>query len=297
MEDIDFLYDDTNLEKSKLAEIAKEANKVPVKEDYNIVVLRKFILSVLKVFQDEEKKQLIKKELPKTGVQTLQIKQEVKPEIKKIEPVKPEVKPIPVAPIEAPKPEFAEYSVIKNTENKTMASVSLKDHNYFLKEPEINDKDKILLNNLTEKFGSKILKKPELVGDKKFMVDIVQKLSKKLNLTFNMDYFDKIRYYFVRNLIGYGALDPLIQDLHVKEIHFMGLHKPIHISFNEEKDIETNIIFDNMQEVNKIIEKFFIRAKQKLTKESNYLDSDIAGLSIKAFYEFNLNDSKLDIKK
>ena len=63
------------------------------------------------------------------------------------------------------------------------------------------------------------------------------------------------------------------------------------------KEIETNIIFDNMQELNKIIEKFFIKAKQKLTKENNYLDIDLNGIQIKAFYDYSLNDSKLDIKK
>lgn len=304
MEDIDFLYDDTHLEKAELEKAARQANKEPVKIDFNAVILRKFTLALINAVGEQINKE------PKT--KAVEIKPQQKPTIKesigeiphpeigeelKKEKILTEEKNIPVSPIEAPKPEFPEYVIIKNTENKTMASVQIKNHNYFLKELELNDKDKQLLKLLTSKLEKDILKKPDLVNNKSLMIKTVQKYSKKLKIPFTPDYFDKIRYYLVRDIIGYSSIDPLIQDTHVKEIHFMGLHKPLHIIFNDETDVETNIIFEDMQEVNKLIKKFFDKTKIRLSKDNNYLDNDSLGFQLKAFYDFNLKESKFDIKK
>lgn len=303
MEDVDFLFDDTHLERAELERIAKQANKEPVKVDFNAVILRKFTLALINAVAEKQTKETKAKAVeiqPKQPLQKSIINKPIEmphPELK--EEIKKEVeeKKIPVAPIEAPKPEFPEYVIIKNAENKDLVKARLKDHDYFLIEPEVVDKDKELLKKLIEKLENNITKKPEIVNDKTFMVNIVQKFSKKLNIPFNMDYFDKIRYYIVRNTIGYGIIDPLIKDQHIKEIHFIGLHKHIQIAFNEEKNIETNITFENMQDVNNIIKKFFDKAKQKLNRDSNYLDIDIQGVQIKAFYDFDLKESKFDIKK
>lgn len=290
MEDIDFLFDDSHLEKQELEKIAKTAEKEPVKRDFNAVILKKFILAVIKTVSEKKPEVLIKKEIPKQFMKKIEPKETMVPSILKIE------KPIPVSPIEAPKPEFLEYAIIKNAEQKTLANAQIKDHTYYLTEPALNDKDKELLKKLTDDFVNKFIKKPELVNDKKFMINIVQKLSNKFKIPFNPDYFDKIRYYVVRNIIGYGLIDPLIQDKNIREIHFISLHKPLQIKFNEEL-IETNIVLDNMQDVNNIVKRFFDKTKQKLTKESNYIDNDVLGFQIKAFYDFNLNESKFDIKK
>ncbi|MBU0930260.1 MAG: hypothetical protein KJ623_04270 [Nanoarchaeota archaeon] len=289
MKDIDFLYDDTHLEKQELEKIAKIATKEPEKRDFNAVILRKFTLALINAIAEEKKIVREVKVIPK--------------EIKKVIPEKPkeikkeEPKIIPVKPIEPPKPEFPEHDIIKNTENKVLASAKLQNHNYFLSEPVLNDKDKELIKKIDSKIDQKLLKKPELVNDKNFMVKIVQKYSKRLKIPFNMDYFDKIRYYIVRDSLSYGKLDPLMQDVSVKEIHFNGIHKPITISFNNEENIETNVIFEDMHEVNNIIKKFFEKAKQKLTRDNNYLDIDISNIKVKAFYDFDLKESKLDIKK
>ena len=297
MKDIEFLYDDSHLEKQELEKIARQANKEPVKKDFNAVILRKFTLALINAVAKKQAKsaEIAKQEMqPKKQLLNEEIPH---PELKK-ELEKPiEEKKIPVSPVEAPKPEFPMYDVIKNFEGKAMASVMIKEHTYFLKEQEVNDRDKELLKKLVEKLESRILKKPELVNDRNFMVRMVQKYCRKLKLQFSLDYFDKIRYYFVRNTIGYSLIDPLIQDSHVREIHFIGLHKPLKIAFNDEKDIETNIIIEDMQDVNKIIKKFFDKSRQKLTRDSNYIDNDVLGFQVKAFYDFTLKESKFDIKK
>lgn len=293
MKDIDFLFDDTHLDKKELEKIAREATREPQKKDFNAVILRKFTLALINaVAKQKEVKPIAKQEIKPVQKQITIQKHEIPtPELKVEEKV------IPVSPIEAPKPEFPEYDIIKNSEGKVMAKSILKNHDYFLQEPILNDKDKELLKKLTGKLEGKILKKPELVNDKSFMLKIVQKYSNKFKIPFNSDYFDVVRYYLIRNIIGYSLIDPLMQDPHVKEIHFLGLHKPLQIVFNEQKDTETNITFDKMEDVNLIIKRFFDKAKQRLTKDNNYLDTDILGVQIKAYYDFNLKESKLDIKK
>ena len=305
MEDIDFLFDDTHLEKAELEKIARQAGKEPVKKDFNAVILRKFTIALINAVIEQKNKEAKTKAVEIKPIQQKPtIKEaigevphpEIAEEIKK-EKLLTEEKKIPVSPIEPPKPEFPEYIIIKNTESKAMASVQIKNHNYFLKEPELNDKDKQLLKILIDKFEKDILKKPDLVNNKNFMIKIIQKYSNKLKIPFTPDYFDNIRYYLVRDVLGYSSIDPLMQDIHVKEIHFMGLHKPLHIVFNDERDIETNVMFGDMQDVNKLVKKFFDKAKIKLSKDNNYLDNDAIGFQLKAFYDFNLKESKFDIKK
>ena len=54
MEDIDFLFDDSHLDKQELENIAKTAEKKPVKRDFNAVILKKFILAVIKVVSEKK---------------------------------------------------------------------------------------------------------------------------------------------------------------------------------------------------------------------------------------------------
>src|SRR3989344_7291205 len=196
MEDIDFLFDDTHLEKAELEKIARQAGKEPVKKDFNAVILRKFTIALINAVIEQKNKEAKTKAVEIKPIQQKPtIKEaigevphpEIAEEIKK-EKLLTEEKKIPVSPIEPPKPEFPEYVIIKNTESKAMASVQIKNHNYFLKEPELNDKDKQLLKILIDKFEKDILKKPDLVNNKNFMIKIIQKYSNKLKIPFTPDY-------------------------------------------------------------------------------------------------------------
>ncbi len=326
-EEPEFIYDDTVLEKEKLKEIVKIATRKPEKKDFNAVVLRKFVLALLEVYKEKLAKAKPKKPVPKPKIPKPEEKpaklgaKEIKPEVKgeakvevpkteaEVKPKeiqkpteeKPQEKPkeLPVAPPEEiPKPEFKKEVIIKSSTGKELALARVTEESYELLEPKLSEQEEKMLFTLKNKLKRKLTKKPELVMDMKFMEKIIKKFAKKFKLPYNQELFEKIRYYIVRDIIGYGKIDPLLKDKKVKEIYYKGLDKPVVIVYQGlEKELQTNIKFTTKEEINELIEKFFVRAKQKLSKQNNYLDTDVLGFHVKAAYDFVNAASTFEIKK
>ncbi len=324
-EEPEFIYDETVLEKEKLKEIVKIATQKPEKKDFNAVVLRKFILALLEVYKEKlakaKKKPVPKPKAPKPEEKPIEkpevkeakpkveAKVEVKPEEKAkpeeapkpAEEKKPEEKPkeLPVTPPEEiPKPEFKKEVIIKSSTGKELAFAKVTEESYELIEPELSEQEEKMLFVLKNKLKRKLTRKPELVMDMKFMEKVIKKFAKKFKLPYNEDLFEKVRYYIVRDIIGYGKIDPLLKDKKVKEIYYKGLDKPVTVVYQGlEKELPTNIKFTTKEEINELVEKFFVRAKQKLSKQHNYLDTDVLGFHVKAAYDFINAASTFEIKK
>ncbi len=293
-DDINFLHDDTLLEKEKLQEIMKEVSKKPKKYNPNSLFLRKFVLAMFKAAEKQTKKKKPSKEEKYEKKLKKSVLEEVPgPKIEK--EVETKTKPEKVEP--APIPEYPEYPVIRNSDNTVLARAALKDHNYIVSEPKLSETEGNLLEKLKGKIGKKISSKPKLVHDDKLMKKNIDKFAKKFNVKPNKELYRKMHYYLVKDLIDYGKINVPLKDNNVKEIHCKSYKEPVKVKYNNFDDVKTDIKFENHEELQNLLKRMFEKAKVKLNKKNNYLDTDKLGFQIKATYDFEGEASKFEIKK
>ncbi|WP_217267500.1 hypothetical protein, partial [Achromobacter insolitus] len=92
------------------------------------------------------------------------------------------------------------------------------------------------------------------VSEEKLLNDIRNFLFLRLNGNgqnngISKEYLDKLSRKFLRDIIGYGEIDPLIQDDELEEIMIIGTGKPIFVYHRKYGMMKTNIEFNDEQEI------------------------------------------------
>ena len=72
-----------------------------------------------------------------------------------------------------------------------------------------------------------------------------------------------IAYYVVRDLTGYGPIDPLIRDPQIEDITCSGVGLPIHVFHREFEWLETNIVFPDPDSLERVIRVLAVRSGQE----------------------------------
>jgi len=285
----------------KLKEIEQIISQKPKVYSKESLFLKKFTLSLYNVFKDEylkvhpeikkEIKPIIKTEIPKVRMETQIEAPKPKAETPKIIESPPILKPL-----EIPKPKFPEHSlVVTKDTGQVLVKANLKGDIYELVEPVLLENEGDLLNLLKEKIGKKIFKKPNLVEDKKWMLSNFNEYAKKMKMGMSEELYQKLKYYLIRDIIGFGRIDTLLKDRFITEIYCDGAEKNIEILY-EGKKLSTNLVYKDMNEIEALIQKFANLSKVKL-KDETVFNTSLRGLSLRAIRGMNIVSSRYILKK
>lgn len=72
-----------------------------------------------------------------------------------------------------------------------------------------------------------------------------------------------IAYYVVRDLVGYGPIDPLIRDQQVEDITCNGVELPVYVFHREFEWLETNVVFPSSDLLERVIRVLAVRSGQE----------------------------------
>ena len=86
------------------------------------------------------------------------------------------------------------------------------------------------------------------------------------------DYRDTLSQKLVRDITGYGQIDPLIQDDELEEIMIIGINKPVFVYHRKYGMMKTNISFTDAQEVMDLIDSIARQINRRIDQESPILD-------------------------
>lgn len=163
-----------------------------------------------------------------------------------------------------------EKTIISSKETKKpLVKTEFDEKTYKIIEPELLDDDKEILNNI----------KKYKIED---MKNRLKELCKNLNVDFSEEYYDKIRYFYIRDLKKYGKISALIEDKDVKEIICKGADKPILVYYKDKQEIPTNIIFESDEEINNLIKNIAVKTKQNVSKEKPFISVGINNMHLSA---------------
>ena len=87
-----------------------------------------------------------------------------------------------------------------------------------------------------------------------------------------IEYINKISRKILRDIAGYGEIDPLIQDDDLEEIMIIGINKPVFVYHRSYGMMKTNITFTNEQDLLDLIDTIARQINRRIDQESPILD-------------------------
>jgi flagellar protein FlaI len=141
----------------------------------------------------------------------------------------------------------------------------LHEYSYEVIEPLLDSKELEILNLVERKFIEEVL---EGLHDKtkeervEYLKKEVNRIIEELDLKVKKLSKEKIHYYCIRDLIGYGKIDVLMIDTMIEDISCDGPKVPIYIYHRAYGSMKTNLIFEDEKE----LDRFVIMLAQKCGK-------------------------------
>ena len=141
---------------------------------------------------------------------------------------------------------------------------------------DYSPEEKILLGEMRENLVDLAISTGEnfQVSEEKLLKDIKNFLFLRLTGTGNIsnEYLEHLSRKFLRDIIGYGAIDPLIQDDELEEIMIIGTGKPIFVYHRQYGMMKTNLQFANEEELRDLIDSIARQINRRIDQESPILD-------------------------
>ncbi|MEM2020849.1 MAG: type II/IV secretion system ATPase subunit [Zestosphaera sp.] len=72
-----------------------------------------------------------------------------------------------------------------------------------------------------------------------------------------------VAYYVMRDLIGYGPIDPLIRDREIEDVTCNGVGMPIYVFHREFEWLETNVVFPDAEGLEKVLRVLAVKSGQE----------------------------------
>ena len=150
---------------------------------------------------------------------------------------------------------------------------------YEVTKQEYSPEEKVLLGEMRENLVDLAISTGEnfQVSEEKLLKDIKNFLSLRLHGTLqdngtSNEYLDRLSRKFLRDIIGYGAIDPLIQDDELEEIMIIGTSKPIFVYHRKYGMMKTNLQFRDEGELRDLIDSIARQINRRIDQESPILD-------------------------
>lgn len=150
---------------------------------------------------------------------------------------------------------------------------------YDIVRQNYSPREKVLLAELRENLVDLAISSGENFqpNEDKLLNDIKSFLFARLsqdpqNNDLSNEYLDNLSLKLLRDIIGYGEIDPLIQDDDLEEIMINGIDKPIFVYHRKYGMMKTNIQFNDEKELMDLIDSIARQINRRIDQESPILD-------------------------
>jgi archaeal flagellar protein FlaI len=160
---------------------------------------------------------------------------------------------------------------------------------YHIEEPQLNEYEKKycaeLILAIREAINFEFVVANDNIVIQKYLNQMLQILVYEFGLDLLPETYEKIYYYICRDFIGFNRADPLIRDYYVEDIECNGAKTPVYIVHRKFRNIKTNLIYENIDELSSFIEKLAQRGGKYVSYARPILDSSLPdGSRVNATY-------------
>jgi len=142
-------------------------------------------------------------------------------------------------------------------------------------EPQLNEKEEKLLSLMKDTLERTLAYEwDKLTGiDKQsYLEQSINSFLRSRGMKLDHVVREKVRYYIIRDFIGYGLIDTLISDTHIEDISCDGVDIPLFVYHTKFESLKTNIEFDDENVLNSFVISLSQRAGKQVSVSSPILD-------------------------
>jgi flagellar protein FlaI len=152
-------------------------------------------------------------------------------------------------------------------------------YHYFIEEVKLGDVELVVYDKLV-KIISKELEPPSdlEVNPYIYVREQAQILAEKYKRSIGdveEDQWERVLYYLLRNIAGYGGLDPLFRAFDIEDISCNGLKKPLYVWHRKYESIPTNLMFTDEGVFNDFIIKLAHKGSKHISSAHPILDATL----------------------
>jgi flagellar protein FlaI len=103
----------------------------------------------------------------------------------------------------------------------------------------------------------------------------IHEIIKDYRLKIEEEAVDKLMYFIIRDFLGFGKIDPLMNDPLIEDISADGVQIPIYVWHRDYESLPTNIIFKDSEELNSFIVRLAYMARKNISLATPILDSSL----------------------
>jgi len=168
---------------------------------------------------------------------------------------------------------FAHVAVVQNPK--------IGEYKYILDELQLDPLERSVYNRILEILLAEIESPKEEIADpRKFFAEEAKKIVDKYRISLgwlpDVSWY-KILYHAERDLVGFGRIDPLMRDPNIEDISCDGVNKPVYIWHRNYESIETNLEFENDDELDNIVVKLVHMAGKHVSSAFPIVDASLPG--------------------
>ena len=155
------------------------------------------------------------------------------------------------------------------------------EHKYVLDELQLDPMERGIYTRVLEMLLAEIESPKEEIKDpRKFFAVEAKKIVDKYRISMgwlpDVSWY-KILYYAERDLVGFGKIDPLMRDPNIEDISCDGVNKPVYIWHRTFESIETNLQFENDEDLDNLVVKLVHMAGKHVSSAFPIVDASLPG--------------------
>jgi flagellar protein FlaI len=155
------------------------------------------------------------------------------------------------------------------------------EYKYILDELQLDPLERSVYQRILEILLAEIESPKEEIADpRKFFADEAKKIVDKYRISLgwlpDVSWY-KILYHAERDLVGFSAIDPLMRDPNIEDISCDGVQRSVYIWHRNYESIETNIQFENDEELDNMVVKLVHMAGKHVSSAFPIVDASLPG--------------------
>jgi archaeal flagellar protein FlaI len=155
------------------------------------------------------------------------------------------------------------------------------EYKYILDELQLDPMERGIYHRILEILLAEIESpKEEITDPRKFFAEEAKKIIDKYRITLgwlpDVSWY-KILYHAERDLVGFGKIDPLMRDPNIEDISCDGVQKPVYIWHRNFESLETNLQFENDEDLDNLVVKLVHMAGKHVSSAFPIVDASLPG--------------------
>src|SRR2546426_1043714 len=159
---------------------------------------------------------------------------------------------------------------------------------YEVWEPQLNAEEKEFLDMIKDSLNRTLEYEWDKMAEKdkkEYLQEAVDSFIQSRGLRLAPASKDKIVYYIIRDFVGYGPVDVLMNDLRIEDVSCDGTSIPLFIFHQKFESLKTNVIFDDEDALNSFAVMLGQRCGKQISVANPILDgTSVEGHRVQATY-------------